>query len=66
MNALDLTTGQSIAGLAVLLVFGVMAVCQSLRPRVRRTTADEQALNAAIRRHPSNPPAHIPGQRRPS
>ena len=34
--------------------------------RVRRTTADEQALNAAVRRHPSSRPAHIPGQRRPS
>ena len=64
MTGLDLTTGQSIAGLAVVAVFGVMAVCQSLRPRIRRTTADEQALNACIRRHPSNQPARIPGPRR--
>ena len=38
----------------------------SARRRVRRTTTDEQALNASIRRHPSSKPAHIPGQRRPS
>lgn len=36
------------------------------RNRIRRTTADEQALNASIRRHPSSPPARIPGQWRPS
>ena len=47
-----------IASLPIGLVFGVMAVWQSLRPRVRRTTADEQALNASSR-------ARIPGPRRP-
>ena len=58
--------GYQITATVIGLVGGAMAVWQSLRPRVRRTTADEQALNASIRRHPSGQPAHIPGQRRPS
>ena len=39
-------------------------VSRRIRNRIRRT--DEQALAAALRRHPSSQPAHIPGQRRPS
>ena len=49
MDALDLTTGQSIAGLAILAVFGVMAVWQSFRPRVRSVDADPRAwINGRI------------------
>jgi hypothetical protein len=41
VTALDLTTGQSITGLAILLVFGVMAVWQSLRPRIRSSKEEQ-------------------------
>ena len=58
-------TGYFLTAAVIGVVFLAMAVWPSLFPRIRPSN-DEQALNASIRRHPSNQPAHIPGQRRPS
>lgn len=42
MRALEFTSGHSLAGLSILAAFGVMAVWQSLFPRITSSKENDQ------------------------